>query len=222
MQTIDLQAVPFKVLISMEDQNERRESAQKQLATIGVNAEWRIPVKIEDIPWEVLPVAYKRSPKYASQAATLLKVLNQVKRSKASSFMLFEDDLILHQQFETLLPSIQVPSDWSFIYLGGRNNGKGRFVSPGLIRSTFISDLHAVILRSDIIDLLRNVLLDPKCRSHWADARIAMLHKSYSAYLCRPNLVWQSVHANEEGLVYSNYNEDGSAVQEMKMDTTSI
>ena len=213
---VDLKLVPYKVLISMEQHHERRKHAQKQFSQLGMAVDWKIPTRIEHIPWAALPASYEHSAKYTSQAVTLLDVLEEVERRKVDSFMLLEDDVIFHSDIVNLLPKIRVPRDWRFIYIGGRNNGIKEEVAPGLVRSTFVSDLHAVIIRSSMIDALRMALLDPAIDSHLADLRIASLHKKYPAYLCRPNLAWQSVHGNgsPDGKATSNYNEDGSVVQD--------
>jgi len=90
--------------------------------------------------------------------------------------MHFEDDVNVHPRIAMLLPRLRVLRDWSFIYLGGRNNGTKTKVLPGLFRSDFVSDLHAVIVRSDMIPHLRRVLVDPAINSEHPDFRIATLH----------------------------------------------
>jgi hypothetical protein len=196
----------------MEEERERRENAFRQFSDLGLDVEWKVPVKIDDIPWGEMPSAYKNHSKYASQALTLIEVFKEVIHKGADHFMLFEDDIIFHPQILTHLPHITVPDDWKFIYVGGRNCGVKQYISRGLVKSTFVSDLHAVIIRSDMIDLLKQVLLDRNLTTHWADARIASLHKIYPTYLCRPNLAWQSVHSYERGSgePFSNYNENGT------------
>ena len=210
--TLNLDSIPYKVLVSMPQQHERRASAQRQFADLGMEVEWKIPVKIEDIDWEILPEIYQVRPKYASQTLTLIETFEEAKRRGASHFAHFEDDVIFHLEVLSLLPQIDVPEDWKFIYLGGRNWGPKKYVSQGLVRPHYVYDLHAVIIRTDMIDLLKQILLDPTVKSYWADSRIALLHKRYPTYLCRPNLAWQSVHPDDSGggLNYSNYLEDGS------------
>src|SRR5271156_4317103 len=121
---MDLKLIPYKVLVSLEKHEERRKNAQKQFAELGLDVVWRIPVKIEDIKWEIIPAAYRRSPKYASQTLTLLEVFEEAKRQNVDCFMHFEDDVIFHPHIQMLLPPIVVPKDWKFVYIGGRNNGK--------------------------------------------------------------------------------------------------
>jgi len=212
-QFVDLTQIPYKVLISMESQKQRRDNAQRQFSGLGITVEWKIPVKISDIPWKLMPSIYHQHPKYASQALTLVEVFTEAKRRNVDSFMLFEDDIVFHPNFRALISHIKVPRDWRFIYLGGRNGGKREWVTEFLVRGAFVSDLHAVIIRTEMVALLEAVLFDPIIRSQWADFRIATLHKQYPAYLCRPNLAWQSVHSDESGICpYSNYNADGTVV----------
>jgi hypothetical protein len=211
----DLNSIPYKVLISMENQSERRNDAQRQFKDMNLDVIWKIPVKLTNINWNILPGIYRQHPKYASQTLTLIEVFRSAKQNNVESMMLFEDDIIFHPEFKSLLPQIEFPNDWKFIYIGGRNCGVKEHVSKGLVKSSFVSDLHAVIIRGDMFDVLERVLLDRTISSHWADARIGSLHKTYPAYLCRPNLAWQSVHTNDSGKgdAYSNYNEDGSVKQ---------
>jgi hypothetical protein len=209
---IDLKSIPYKVLISLEQHHGRRSNAQRQFAELGIDVAWKIPVKIDEIPWTWIPQAYRGRPASASHTATLLSVFDEVERTKAESFVVFEDDVIFHPAISTLLPRIRVPRDWKFIYLGGRNTGIKRRISPGLVRSDFVNDLHAVIIRSDMIAHLRRVLLDPAIDSMYTDFRFATLHDRYPAYLCRPNLAWQSVHGDDSGALpaYCNYYGNGT------------
>ncbi len=198
--------------MSLEQQLERRDNALRQLVAHGMEVEWKIPVKIADVPWARLPGDYKLRPEDGSHAATLLSILDEVERKRAPSFMHIEDDVVFHPRFLTLLARLRVPQDWQFIYLGGRNGGARTKVCPGLARSNFIADLHAVIIRAEMIPHLRRVLLDPAMGPLHLDSRIASLHPRYPAYLCRPNLAWQSAHTDNAGKrpAYSNYYPNGA------------
>jgi len=214
MVSIDLNSISCKYLISLEQHHERRASAQRQFAALGIHAEWEIPMKLEDVPWAQLPRDYERKPAAASQAMTLLAIFDEVERMNAPSFAHFEDDVVFHPCVSTLLSRIRVPGDWQFIYLGGRNGEIKTAVSPGLVRSSFVSDLHAVIIRAGMIPHLRRVLFDPAIDSAYTDFRIASLHSRYPAYLCRPNLAWQSRHSDDSGRLkaYSNYYANGAVM----------
>ena len=211
-ESIDLNSIPYKALVSLEQQHERRSNALRQLSALGIDVTWKVPVKIEEVPWARIPQVYKLRPVVGSHAVTLLSILDEVERMKAPSFMHIEDDVVFHPRFSTLLPRLRVPTDWCFIYLGGRNYGIKTKLSPGLVRSGLVTDLHAVIIRSDMIAPVRHVLLDPACRSMHLDSRVASLHRRYPAYLCRPNLAWQSAHADDAGQLpaYSNYYSNGA------------
>jgi hypothetical protein len=211
-EAIDLNAIPYRVLVSLEQHQERRRNALRQFAALGIDVAWKIPVKLDDVPWRRLPRIYRAKPTRGSHATTFLSVLDEVERIGAPSFLHFEDDVVFHPRFATLLARLRVPRDWQFIYLGGRNGGTRSRVSPGLVRSDLITDLHAVIIRSSMIRDLRRVLLDPEFKSVHLDMRLATLHRQYPAYLCRPNLAWQSAHSNDEGKLpaYSNYYFNGT------------
>ena len=213
---IDLKAIPYKVLVSMENQPERRREAQDQFKQLGLDVEWKMPVKIQDIQWNATTLRYRPMPAAASQMLTLLDIFSEAERRKVDYFIHFEDDVVFHPEITALLPEIRVPQDWKFIYIGGRNCGDHEYVSRGLIRSDFVADLHAVIIRADIIDPLRRALMDPCINSIWPDFRFATLQNIYPAYLCRPNLAWQSSHPSESGGgIYSHYNEDGTVKEGM-------
>ncbi|MGH9561619.1 MAG: hypothetical protein ACRD3S_09210 [Terracidiphilus sp.] len=209
---IELNTIAYKALVSLEQHQERRSSAQRQFAALGLDVEWKIPAKLEDVPWASVPRVYRDRPEKASHAVTLISVLDEVERAKVPSFMHFEDDVIFHSRISTLLPRLRVPRDWKFIYLGGRNFGTRIKVWPGLVRSDHVVDLHAVIVRSDMIPHLRKVLLDPTIDFIDLDHRFATLHRQYPAYLCRPNLAWQSPHSDDSGTkpAYCNYYAGGA------------
>lgn len=210
--SFDFRQVPYKVLISMEQQRERRDAAYEQFAKLGMEVEWKVPVPISDPRLKQLPKAYKNHPKYASQTCTIIEVLKEAKRRGSESLMLLEDDIVFHPHILWLMPQVVIPNDWKFIYIGGRNCGSRSYVFKGLAKSTFVSDLHAVIIRAAMFDQVEAALVDKNSTSHWADARIGTLHKNHPTYLFRPNLAWQSSHANDSnvGEEYCNYNDDGS------------
>ncbi len=212
MESIDLNSIPCKVLVSLEKHQERRSHALRQLAALNIDVEWKIPARLNEVPWTRIPRVYRALPPVASHVMTFLSILEEVERAKAPSFMHFEDDVVFHPRLATLLPRLKVPRDWQFIYLGGRNAGTKIKVSPGLVRSDLITDLHAVIIRSDMIPELKSILLDPAIRDPHLDSRIALLHRRYPAYLCRPNLAWQSAHSADPGKspAYCNYYSNGA------------
>jgi hypothetical protein len=59
---------------------------------------------------------------------------------------------------------------------------------------------------------MRKAIVDPSIDSWHTDFRLANLHPRYPAYLCRPNLFWQSEHRDYSGLgdTYSNYYPNGT------------
>ncbi len=212
MESIDLNSISYKVLVSLEHHHERRSHALSQLAALNIDVEWKIPTAIKDVPWPRIPRIYRERATWGSQVMTLLLIMDEVERLKAPSFMLIEDDVIFHPRISSLLPRLKVPRDWQFIYLGGRNGGTRIKAAPGLVRSDLITDLHAVIIRSDRIPDLRSVLLDPAIAAPWPDYRFAVLHARFPAYLCRPNLAWQSAHSDDSGKspAYCNYYPNGA------------
>ena len=207
-----LQSVTYTALISLDKHDKRRGNALLQLEQLDIEAEWVRPVEAESIDLTLLPSAFLNAPNYASHALTILNVFDKALLRNASNFMHVEDDVIFDPQIRKFLPQIVVPNDWKFIYIGGRNCGSKQRFSSWIVKSSFVSDLHAVIMRIEMIDVMRDALLDRGIASHYCDARLASLHQKYPTYLCRPNLAWQSIHSNEsgDGLPDSNYNEDGS------------
>ena len=206
-----LQSIPYKALLSLENARERRANALRQLKDLNIEAEWLVPIKANAIDWSSIPPAFRRAPKYGSHAVTMLAMFDEAIRRGVDTFMHIEDDVVFHHQILERLPNIFVPGNWRFIYLGGRSYGRRQKVSNGLVRSHAVGDLHAVVMRSDMIPLMKDALLDSKSNFQWCDARISSLHKKWPAYLCRPNLAWQAPHCNDRGTgaPYSNYFEDG-------------
>jgi hypothetical protein len=202
-------------MLSLVCEEGHRRNAYSQFKQLDFEVEWKIPIAVEEIPWGTIPSAFRKSAKYASRVATILEVLKELEASKPESFMLLEDDVIFHPRFWDLYSQGEVPMDWQFFYLGGRNNGNRETVSDAVIRSTYISDLHAVVIRGSMIPLLKQRLLDESSTTVFVDARIATLHPTHAAYLCRPNLAWQSFHGDildSTIAPYCNYLPDGSVL----------
>ncbi len=210
LQTI-VRSVPYVALLSLRKHAARRANAFEQLKSVGIEAEWMIPVKIEALNWMHIPAIFRRAPRYASHAVTMIRMFDEALRRGVEYFMHVEDDVVFHKDILNRLPQIIVPDDWKFIYLGGRSWGPRHEVGNGLFLSNSICDLHAVILRSNMINLMKMALLHPEIQRHWCDARLARLHRKFPAYICRPNLAWQAHHRGDDdkGAPYSNYYEDG-------------
>ena len=210
---INLSSISYRALVSMPDEATRRTWVTKRLLDYGVSVEWHIPVPIAEIVWSDLPTVFAHHPRYASQALSLHAIVSEAQRRDAAALLLLEDDIVFHVDFPTMLARLQPPSDWSFLYLGGRNCGIKEQVGDGLMRSDFVSDLHAVVLRWDVFDEVKRALIDPWIYSALPDFRIATLHRRFTTYLCRPNLVWQTPHTTEaNGEAYCNYTSNGDVV----------
>ncbi len=206
-----LTSIPYVALLSLEGHEERRANAFRQLKSVGIEAEWVVPVKLDALDWSYIPPAFRRAPRYASHAITMIQMFDEAILRGAECFMHVEDDVVFRSDILDRLPHIIVPNDWKFIYLGGRSWGPRQKIRHGLVRSNSICDLHAVIMRNDMIEVMKTALLNPKNQRHWCDARIAYLHRNCAAYLCRPNLAWQAPHGKDDGKgpLYSNYFENG-------------
>ena len=194
---------------------DRRWRLHENLCHYGINdviAEHPIPLheinaqEYSHLPQKALP--------YISQILTLKKVIGDAKRQNAHCVWLFEDDAVLHPEFLNRARRLRVPNNWRFLYLGGAYYENVVRINEFLVRPSKVLDLHCVIISSEMYDIIEDrfeaALHDPSKKEVFADMILADLHKIYPAYLCRPNLSWQSNHQSDlNGRHYSSYKPDG-------------
>lgn len=212
---MNLHEIPLKVMITMPQCAERRWRLHESLCGYGISdviAEHPIAIheintaEYSHLPGKALP--------YVSQILTLKRVFSDARKRKVNSIWLFEDDAVLHPDFLELARRIRVPNNWRFLYLGGACYENAIRVNEHLLKPNRTLDLHCVVISGEMFQIIEDAFdaaLNDKTKTEvFADVVLSELQDVFPAYLCRPNLSWQSTHQSDlNGRHYSNYKPNG-------------
>lgn len=159
---------------------------------------------------------YENVGRYAL-ALTQRLAIREAGLRKAPSVLLFEDDVILHPNFEQLISTVELPEDWGIFYLGCTHCTPPAWAGSRVVKATYAVDTHAIAIHSRYFDKILEVL-DRHGKPDLgvplaSDQFIATLHSLIPAYACYPNLAWQAVsHSDLIERNYSNYGRDGKQI----------
>lgn len=141
--------------------------------------------------------------------------LREAKRRKAPAVMIFEDDVVLHPQFQERFAALQLPDDWGMFYLGTQHTSAPEYVSTGVVRVIHGLDTHAFAVKAEYYDRVMGVLSPqgkrPSREILPSDWLLAALHREIPTYAAFPNLAWQGQEAVSDlmGRRNGTYDETG-------------
>ncbi len=122
---------------------------------------------------------------------THLSLIKECKKRNYKSVLIFEDDLILNENYNNLeLYMNQMPNDWDFIYFGGNHiyGEKPDKISENILKLNYTVALHCVAIKNTMFDIIINKL---NSFEKQVDAYYAELHKKCNSYGVTPNLATQ-------------------------------
>ena len=116
-----------------------------------------------------------------------------VERAKILGFnsvMIFEDDAVLHDQFDFLLEDCiqQLPADWDMLYFGGSHRQKPSYVTERLLRVHKTLTTHGYIIRASMFNQVINNL---KNLQNPVDCFYAEWQKEFNVFITNPPIAWQ-------------------------------
>jgi GR25 family glycosyltransferase involved in LPS biosynthesis len=122
---------------------------------------------------------------------SFMTMINTAKMLGWKSFLVFEDDVILHDNFNSLWEEIskQIPDHWDLIYFGGNHLAHmPEMLSNNIYRVFNTVCLHAIGINSTIYDKI----IDQNYKiNRPTDCNIADLQKNCMAIVTRPHIAWQ-------------------------------
>lgn len=158
---------------------------------------------------------YENAGRYAL-ALTQRLAIRRAKLIGASAVLIFEDDVVLHPNFKSLVEALSLPEDWGLFYLGCCHEEDDiEPVSPGIVKTTSAIDTHAFAVNQRYYDRILKTL-DAKCKpideiTSASDRYLQSVQHVIPTYASFPNLAWQGYSvsdlANKE---YSNYRDAGT------------
>lgn len=139
----------------------------------------------------------------------LLTHLNLIKKCKKNNFsdvLIFEDDLLLNNNYKNLdFYMTQVPDDWDFIYFGGNHKygSTPKKISDNIIKLNHTVALHCVAIRNTMFDLIIERL---STFSKQVDSIYADLQINNNSYGIIPNMALQREDFSDIQNRIVNYN----------------
>jgi len=118
-----------------------------------------------------------------------LSVVEWAKKGNLPYYLVFEDDVELHPNFNALFEEYykELPDDWDMFYLGANHGNGYTEVSDHIIRCKASYATHAMVVRHTMYDdLIKFWNTIEK-----VDIMANKLHPVYNCYGFYPNIAWQ-------------------------------
>ncbi|MDB6136646.1 MAG: glycosyl transferase [Verrucomicrobiales bacterium] len=201
--------IPFKVCFHQPRREDRRRQASEMFRMHGLRVR-RWPGA------DAARIRHTRGFASTRQRAYFLSALLAIReaRRREQALLIFEDDVVLHDDFRDRVSELQPPDDWGILYFGCLHVSPPEKIAPNLLRVTRAMDMHAVAIRSCWFHtLLRGLRPSALKRTSPFDVLFSDLHGVIPTYAAWPNLAWQrESHSDIAGRQYSNYSTDGRQI----------
>lgn len=187
---------PLQFYINLNRRDDRRRTVLNGFLDHGLERVERFPA-IDSR--RILNARGRWSSGRYALALTQKLCLREARRRRAPAVMLFEDDVVLHPEFQERFAALELPEDWGIFYLGVQHTEEPEWVAPGLVKVGFGLDTHAVAVRAEYYERVMQVL-SPQGKAGResikpSDWLLAALHQEIPTYAAFPNLAWQGQEA---------------------------
>jgi GR25 family glycosyltransferase involved in LPS biosynthesis len=117
-------------------------------------------------------------------------IIERAKLLGYESVMIFEDDIVLHDQFKELLAEClnDLPADWDMLYFGGSHREKPSPVNEHILRVNKTLTTHGYIVRNTMFD---KVIDNFKNLDNPVDCFYAAWQQEFNIYITNPPIAWQ-------------------------------
>jgi len=132
-----------------------------------------------------------------------LKVVNMAKAANLKNYFVFEDDVVLCDDFNKRFNQeiLEMPTDWDMIYFGGNHEEPFTPITDHIAKISKTFTTHAIGIKETVYDALINIW----GQYEKVDISISSLHKQFNCYLFRPHLAWQKAGYSYLQGKYDNY-----------------
>ncbi len=183
---------PRRYYLNLDRRPDRRNAVEKHFAKRGLVVERASAVdgsKVRNLR------GFENEGKCAHSLTTRM-LLRKAIAEGAPSLFLFEDDVLLREDFREILAEIQLPDNWAMFYLGGQHKWRPYVVSKHLVRAKRLLDTHAWGCNGkyfrQILSKLHDLTPGPRDARMATDLALSHLHMEIPVYAVFPNLAWQS------------------------------
>lgn len=178
---------PHRVCINLDRRPDRWERVCERFAAAGISAVARFPAL--DGNALTPPPGWTDEPGAYGCLRSHLAVVEEARRRKAPSVLIFEDDAVLDPEFAVKFPlyARQLPADWDMVLLGGIHGAQPVVVSDNVVRISHALSTFAYALRDTIYDDF--IALNAQALTA-VDDNNRILQKLFNCYCFMPHLAW--------------------------------
>lgn len=211
---------PLRFYINVHSNAPRRFEVKAHLHERGLEGVERFPAI--DKHWVRDFRGHWSEGRYAL-ALTQKLVVREGRRRGAPAVLIFEDDVVLDEDFIEKSNQLHLPDDWGLFYFGCKHLQPPDAIAPGVVRVREAWDLHAVAVRESRYAEVMAVLSPTgkgKVRNavEPSDRAIAELMATIPTYAAWPNLAWQRAHPSSvlDGWTNDNYDAQGRQMNHLE------
>ncbi len=180
---------PMRCFINLGRREDRRFETEYQFALQGLAVERFAAV---DGRWARNTRGHGSPNQYGCRLSHTLAI-RQAWLRKAPTVLIFEDDVILHDDFRRLGEALQPPEDWGVLFFGCTHVQAPEVVAPGWVRIKHVWGLHAYAVRrawyKRVLKALRAEGVAGE--EQGADVVLSRLSGEIPMYAVYPNIAWQ-------------------------------
>jgi GR25 family glycosyltransferase involved in LPS biosynthesis len=171
--------------INLDRRPDRWKKSKKEFDKIGINVE-----RVSAVDGFLEPPSSIR-PGEVGCLKSHLKVFNIAKERNLQSFLLLEDDVEFHEDFNNRFNDVEEQiKDYEMLYFGSNpHSGSRHEVSPNLNRITYTFSAHCIIFKETCFDDIIRELSGPML--HPVDVVYGRQQVVHAAYSIKPALAWQ-------------------------------
>ena len=181
------QIFPDKVCINLDRRIERWREMQQKFRQHGIHAVQRF-VAI-DGETSTIPTSWPGTPGAYGCLRSHLEVVREARRLGLPSILIFEDDVVFDDQFESKFNDYisQLPADWDMLFFGALHKDELIKVSENIGRITQSNSTYACALRDTVFDAF--IELNSK-DDEVLDVNSLVLQNEFNCYCFLPHLAW--------------------------------
>ena len=136
-----------------------------------------------------MPASWPGTPGAYGCLASHLEVVREARDLGLSSILIFEDDVVFDDQFESKFSDFirQLPADWDMLFFGALHKDELIKISDNIGRITQSNSTYAYALRDTVFDAF--IELNSK-GNEVLDVNSLVLQKEFNCYCFLPHLAW--------------------------------
>lgn len=176
--------------INLDRRTDRKEECEKELQSHNIIAERVSAVDANTLTDMKLYPQKSFNRSCYGLVLTNIKIFENAKKNNYKSIVIFEDDVVLSENFNTQLYNIypQVPNNWDILYLGAHHIKPPIKISNNVGKCVWALTTHAIIFKQSSYDIILNELYKLDYPIDWT---LYTLYDKLNVYSIIPSIAFQ-------------------------------